>query len=195
VATTGQAHPRQETARRNRELLMVAALREFERLGPEASLEAIARNAGVGIATLYRHFPSREALIFAVHECEVHQLSRAASELLTELPPERALRAWMEQLATFGLTKRWKADALSAAAKSGPSPSEAYRVLLAALGELLAAGAASGAIRADIGADDMMLALAGLWHVNIEDDWQGQTGRLLDLLMDGLRSGAAAPSA
>ena len=196
ATAAGQAHPREAAAQRNRELLMVAALAEFERHGPDASLEAIAREAGVGIGTLYRHFPTRGDLIFAVHECEVRQLSTTATELLERLPPERALRAWMERLATFGLTKRWRAEVVSAAAKTGPSPSEAYKILVAALAELLAAGTACGAIRGDIRADDVMLALVGLWHVNIDDDWQGQTRRLLDLIMDGLRTGAAgAPPA
>jgi AcrR family transcriptional regulator len=191
----GQAHPREETARRNRDKLVAAALEEFERSGCQASLEAIARQAGVGIGTLYRHFPSREVLIFAAHGREVEQLGDLAAELLEEMEPEHALREWMDRLATFAITKRWMGDALSVAAKSVPSDSTAYRILVAALSRLLVAGAESGAIRADVGADDVMLAIAGLWHVNSRNDWQGQTRRLLDLLMDGLRAGASASRA
>ena len=83
----------------------------------------------------------------------------------------------------------------SLAASSLFAVAEAYRILVAALSILLVAGAASGAIRDDVGADDVMLAIAGLWHVNVRNDWQGQTRRLLDLLMDGLRAGASAPRA
>lgn len=192
------AHPREETARRNRDKLVAAAQEEFERAGAHASLEAIARQAGVGIATLYRHFPTREALIFAAHGLEVEQLAAAADELLEEREPVPALREWMEHFARLCITRRWMGDALSAAAKTGPSPSKAYNVLVAALARLLAAGAATGAIREDIGAEDVMLAIAGLWHVRTGDDWEGRTQRLLDLLIDGLRAGAtggAQPSA
>jgi hypothetical protein len=86
-------------------------------------------------------------------------------------------------------------EALTAAAKARGAPSPSYLLIVATLDRLLAAGVAAGAIRSDISADDLMFPIAGLWHVPPSDDWQAQTERLLGLLMDGLRAGAAAPSA
>lgn len=187
------ASPQRADAQRNHEKLLAAAQKEFKRAKADASLEEIARQAGVGIGTLYRHFPTREALILAAHAREVEQLAAKAPKLLAELPPERALREWLERLAALGRTKQWMGDALSAIPKTGNPPrSQAYRTLAAALTSLLEAGAAAGAIRDDIGADDVILAISGLWRVNVhEKDWRGQTERVLDLLMDGL--GVSAP--
>jgi AcrR family transcriptional regulator len=183
------ASPQRADAQRNHEKLLAAAQKEFRRAKSEASLEEIARQAGVGIGTLYRHFPTREALILAAHAREVDQLAALTPKLLAELPPERALREWLDRLAAMGRTKQWMGDALSAIPKTGNPPrSEAYRVLAAALTRLLEASVAAGAIRDDIGADDVILAMSGLWRVNVhEDGWQGRTERVLDLLMDGLR--------
>ncbi|WP_187369171.1 TetR/AcrR family transcriptional regulator [Baekduia soli] len=181
--------PQRSDARRNRDKLLAAALDHFERHASEASLEAIARQAGVGIGTLYRHFPTRDALILAAHERWVAQLSEAAPELLAEMEPVPALRTWMERLATLGIQRRWMADAISAAAEArGGAPSPAYLMLLEALGRLLDDGRAAGAIRGDICAADVLLAISGFWHVNLAEDWQAQVQRLLDLLMDGLQT-------
>lgn len=187
---SGTWQPVRANARRNREKLLAAALEEFNRVGAGASLEGIARRAGVGIATLYRHFPSREALVLAAHAHEVDELCAAADDLLLALPPDQALRAWMDRLASYTVTKQHMSEALSAASAAGPNWSAAsYGQAYATLGRLLAAGVAAGTIRSDMHTADVMLAMNGLLRLDVTGDWQAQAGRLLDLLMDGLRAG------
>jgi AcrR family transcriptional regulator len=174
-------------ARRNRERLVAAAHEAFGRDGPDASLEAIARAAGVGIGTLYRHFPSRQALILASYQREVDQLVSAASELLDSEPPAVALRTWMHRLAQYAATKAGLAEALRsvAAAHTAQLPGT-YDEILAALATLLEAGVADGAIRSDMNALDVLLAMGGLFHLPPDRPWRPQATRLIDLLMDGL---------
>src|SRR5882724_6358002 len=127
---------------RNRERVLEAAKAVFSAGGPDASLEAVARRAGVGIGTLYRHFPTREALTEAVYRAELADVSASAAQLLNECPPAEALRRWM-------------AESLRAIFESGAvEPSETRASIVAAVSSLLKAGVADGSLRSDARADD-----------------------------------------
>jgi len=171
-------------ARRNAARVLEAAREVFAELGSEASLEEIARRAGVGIGTLYRHFPTREALVEAAYRTELDKLCDAAPALLTTLPPDRALRAWMDRFVDYMTTKRGMAEALKAVIASGGNPYAVSRDrLLTAVGSLLDAGIAAGVLRADVPAADVLTSLSGVTLAATERE---QAGRLLDLLVDGL---------
>lgn len=175
-------------ALRNRQRLLDAAVQAFSQDGPEVTLDRVAKEAGVGIGTLYRHFPSREALIEAAYRNELEKLCDAAPALLAAQPADAALRAWMDRFVDYLATKRGMADALRLVIASGANPyAQSRDRLLAALGELLAAGAAAGVLRADVAAADVLASLSGVSLVAGEPDQRAQAGRLLDLLMDGLR--------
>jgi AcrR family transcriptional regulator len=172
-------------ARRNRDRLLAVAVRAFSQDGPDVPLDAIAREAGVGIGTLYRHFPTREALVEAAYRTELDKLCDAAPTLLRELPPDRALRAWMDRFVDYMTTKRGMAEALKAVIASGGNPYAVSRDrLLEAVGSLLAAGVAAGVLRADVQAADVLASLSGVTLAAAE---RAQAGRLLDLLLDALR--------
>jgi AcrR family transcriptional regulator len=179
-------------ARENREKLLRAAGRDFAAGGPDVPLELIARTAGVGIGTLYRHFPTREALIEAVYRNEVDQLCAAAGALLAELAPADALAEWMERFVAYATTKRGLMGALKsvAASQSDLFPTTRAR-LLAAVGELLEAGIAAGEIRPDVTPEDVMTSMNAVWTISAEgEQWAAQAVRVLRLLMDALRFGA-----
>jgi AcrR family transcriptional regulator len=200
MATIDPPHPSPQAkamradARENRERLLRAAGERFAGGGPDVSLEAIARTAGVGIGTLYRHFPTREALIEAVYRNEVDQLCAAAGQLLAERPPADALAEWMERFVAYATTKRGLAGALKAvaAAQSDLFPTTRERQL-AAIAELLRAGIAAGEIRPDVAAEDVLTSMNAVWTIAAEGErWAAQARRVLRLLMDGLRYGAGA---
>src|SRR5262245_54317410 len=117
-----EARPLRADARRNRDRLVEAAVRAFTQGGLDATLESIARDAGVGIGTLYRHFPTREALVEAAYRNELARLCDAATELLADRPADGALRAWMDRYVDYMATKRGMADALRAVIASGGNP-------------------------------------------------------------------------
>lgn len=177
-------------ARRNREKLLAAAVAEFSTEGgADASLEAVARRAGVGIGTLYRHFPIREALVAAAYRHEVEQVCAAAPELSAILPADAALREWMGRFVGYVATKRGMAAALQQVVAADPGTglfAETYQQIVTVLQELLSAAAAQGAVRSDADPDDVLRALRGAWLVAGEGG-DGGADRLLDLLMDGLR--------
>src|SRR5918998_82358 len=130
--------PLRADARRNRERLLDAALALFVESGPEVALEAVARGAGVGIGPLYRHFPTREALVEAAYRSELDRLCDAADELLAAGPPDRALRAWTDRFVDYMTTKRGMAAALKVVIASGGNPYAVSRDrLLEAVGSLL----------------------------------------------------------
>ena len=185
-----EPRPLRADARRNRDRLMEVALRAFTRDGPEATLDAIAKTAGVGIGTLYRHFPTREALIEAVYRNELAKLCDAVSDLLRDLPPDAALRAWMDRFVDYMTTKRGMAGALHAVIASGGDPFAHSRDrLFTATTTLLQAGADAGTVRSDVDADDILASLGGVTYILGQTGRRDQAGRLLNLLMDGLRSG------
>jgi AcrR family transcriptional regulator len=182
--------PLRADALRNRERLLEAAIQAFSRPGPEVTLDAIAREAGVGIGTLYRHFPTREALVEAAYRNELARLCDAAADLLAEQPPDAALRAWMDRFVDYMTTKRGMADALKAVVASGGNPFAHSRDRMTeALGLLLGAGAAAGTLRPDADPADVLTGLSGISLAAGDADRRDQAGRLLDLLVDGLRHG------
>ena len=173
-------------AARNRQALLEAATRTFAASATEPSMRAIAREAGVGIATLYRHFPTRESLVDAVYQDQVQRLTQGAGELLRRLPPSEALRTWMDQFGDWLATKHGMIDTLRSMIDAGEiAHTDTRDTLLAAITGILDAGRATGDLRPDIAADDIAAALIGVFTVT--SPHSPQNGRLLDLLVDGLR--------
>jgi AcrR family transcriptional regulator len=174
---------------RNRERVLEAAKAAFSQGGPEASLEAVARRAGVGIGTLYRHFPTREALYEAVYRREVEQLVELAKHLVeTKIAPVEALRRWLRAGVEFMATKKGMTAALAMAARGSPEL-VAYSLdrLTRAVGELLQRAAAADEIRADIDPEDLLRALVGMCYAHDGTGWQPKVLRLVDVFIDGLR--------
>ena len=180
------AYPLRADAQRNRERLLGAALRAFSEHGADVSLDAIARDAGVGSGTLYRHFPTREALIEAAYRNEVARLCDSVHELLHAMPPDRAMREWMGRYTGYVAAKHGMADALAAVIASGGDPyKETPARLIAAVTTLANAGTTAGTIRADVPPLDILYSIIGVCRTPPADP--GQRDRLLDLLMDSLR--------
>jgi AcrR family transcriptional regulator len=181
-------------ARRNRERLQSAAVEEFAEHGQDCPLEAIAARAGVGIGTLYRHFPSRDALIVATYQHEVDALCEAAPELLARLPPDEALLAWTDRFTDYLATKRSMGEALrSAVASESPLFAETRRRLNGALRLLLEAGARAGVLRPDAQPEDVMRVVSAIWYLPDGPTWREDVRRMLGLVLDGLRYGAGDP--
>jgi AcrR family transcriptional regulator len=187
--------PSAETARkpradalRNRERVLEAAKAVFSAGGPDASLEAVARRAEVGIGTLYRHFPTREALFEAVYRREIEQLGELAEQLKDEAEPVEALRRWMRSNVEVVATKKGMLAAL-APAMDGSSELYAYSFdrLTKAVRALLDRAVAAGEIRFDIGPEDLLRALFGMCHMRDQPGWQAAVLRLVDVFVDGLR--------
>jgi AcrR family transcriptional regulator len=173
---------------RNRERVLEAAKVIFSAGGPEASLEAVARTAGVGIGTLYRHFPTREALFEAVYRREVQQLADLAQQLKDEAEPVDALRHWMRSNVEFVATKKGMSAALALAAyKNSELYSFSFDQLTKAVGGLLDRAIAAGEIRDDISPEDLLRALVGMCYMQDHPGWQASVLRLVDVFIDGLR--------
>ena len=181
-------------ATRNRQRLLDAAVAAFS-AGAPPSLEAVARAAGVGIGTLYRHFPTREALVEAVYRAELDRLCDGATALVAKNPPDVGLRKWMTRYASFVRTKQGMAEALRALIASGAIGSAQTRPRInAAIATFLDAGAAAGTLRADVRADDVAASLVGILLVAGSPEQRVQATRMIDLLMDGLRVRQAVPT-
>ncbi|MER7406451.1 TetR/AcrR family transcriptional regulator [Streptomyces sp. NPDC000070] len=181
--------PLRSDAQRNRERILEVALVELTRAA-DAPLSAIAKKAGVGQGTFYRHFPSREALVMEIYRHEMQQVADTAAPLLESREPDRALREWLDRCARFAMTKAGLADALRQATSAcGSKP--AHTPLTEAAELLLRANEKAGTIRPGITADDLFLTIGGLWTIDPHTDWQPRATRLLDLVMDALRVGAA----
>ena len=173
---------------RNRESVLTAATRVFATSDAEPSMREIARLAGVGVATLYRHFPTREALVDAVYQDQVARLTTGARDLLQTHPPARALRLWMDLFADWIATKHGMTNTLLAMIDTGEiSLAHSRNEILSAVDALLDAGVESGEIRADTSSEDVAAALLGLLAASKERGHHAQAQRLLDLLMDGLK--------
>ncbi|MEV0637430.1 helix-turn-helix domain-containing protein [Streptomyces sp. NPDC050619] len=188
--TAGSAQrPLRADARRNRDKILAAAVRVYAEEGLGAHLERIAKEAGVGSATLYRNFPTREALIEAVYRNEVAQLCDAVPGLLAAQPPHEALRAWTRLFLDYVTAKSGMADALRTIAAAGSDPYGHSRDMIqAAVTALMDACAAAGAIRADISATDMGAALEGIALTSAKPEQRERAERLLDLTLDGLKA-------
>jgi AcrR family transcriptional regulator len=190
TATDGR-RPRADKTR-NREELLVTATRLFASAGPDPSMRAIASEAGVGMATLYRHFPTREALVEAVYQDQVSRLTTGARELLTQLDPPAALRGWMDLFGDWIATKNGMLDTLLAMIESGEiAHADTRAELLGAIEHLLEAGRKSGELRTDVPADDIAATLIGIFTVAGSPEHTVMRARLLNLLMDGLRPSAS----
>ncbi|MEW9534322.1 TetR/AcrR family transcriptional regulator [Microbispora sp. NPDC049125] len=189
MTATG-SRPLRADAQRNRDRLLDSAVRAFSQEGPEVTLDSIAKDAGVGIGTLYRHFPTREALIEAAYRNELARLCDSTAELLQALPPDEAFRAWMDRFVDYMTTKRGMADALRAVIASGGNPYAHSRDrLTGVITTLIRAGAAAGTVRSDVEPGDVLASLSGVSLAAGDPERRDQAGRLLDLLMDGLRYG------
>ena len=182
------SRPLRADAQRNRDRLLEVAVRAFSQDGPDVTLDAIAKDAGVGIGTLYRHFPTREALIEAAYRNELARLCDAVPDLLLAMPPDQAARTWMDRYIDYMATKRGMAGALRAVIASGGSPyAQSRDRLVTAITTLLQAGADAGSLRADVEPADVLASLSGVSLAAGEPAQRDQARRLLDLLVDGLR--------
>lgn len=193
-----QSAPRPRAPRsdavRNRDKLLAAAAETFTgQDAAEASLEAIARSAGVGIGTLYRHFPTRAALIEAVYRNEVELLCADVDQLLAELPPDEAMARWMERFIGYVGVKRGLVTALKELLDA-ESETFAYchGLVRGSIQRLVTAAADAGVICAQTEPDDLLRAMSGFCMSQNQSDWQERAVRLVSLLMDGLRYRAAA---
>lgn len=177
--------PVRADAHRNRERLLAAATAAFTAAdGTTVSLEAVARDAGVGIGTLYRHFPNREALVEAVYRAELAEVSASAAELLEHHAPVAALRHWMTRYASFVAAKQGMAESLGAMFASGAvEPGDTRTSILGAVDRLLTAGSADGSLRSDVSAEDVVSSLIG---IAIASGSAEQGDRMRALLVDGL---------
>ncbi|MEV5505491.1 TetR/AcrR family transcriptional regulator [Streptomyces orinoci] len=192
---TSQPSPLRADARRNRERILEAAVRAFSEKGADVPIDTIAKAAGVGSATLYRHFPTREALIEAAYRNELARVCDSAAKLLARFPADRAMRRWMDDFIDYLAAKQGMADALRAAVASGADPfAQSIDKLSTAIGTLLDAGADAGLLRPDIDPLDLGFSLAGISLITSVPAQRERAGRLLDLLLDGLRYGAQSPA-
>ncbi|WP_371484743.1 TetR/AcrR family transcriptional regulator [Kitasatospora sp. NBC_00315] len=173
-------------ARRNRDHLVAVAAAAFAAADDSVPLENIAREAKVGIGTLYRHFPTREALVEAVYAAELDEVTTSAAGLLRESPPEEALRAWLDRYARFAATKHGMIDTLRAGWASGRITPPTRERITAEIGTILAAGARAGSLRADVDREDVTAMLLGVVLSTATGSSAGQTERLLDLVVDAL---------
>jgi AcrR family transcriptional regulator len=186
-SSTTARKPRTD-ARRNRERILEVAKAAFTRLGATASLEEIAKMAGVGIGTLYRHFPTRDALIEGVYRNEVEKLAAAANRFAQKMSPLEALRAWMLLLVDYIAAKHIIAPALNTIAGGASRLHEGSRTILQdAIGELVKRAKRSGDLRTDLDAYDLLRALIGASHVGSSTDWPESAKRLVDILIAGSR--------
>lgn len=189
ASATGR--PLRADARRNRDRLLDVAGKAFAAYGVEASLEEIARRAGVGVGTLYRHFPNRDVLIEAVYRHEVEQLCEAAADYQRRLPADEALATWMQRFVRYIATKRGLASALKAiVGQDSELFTDTRERIRAAAGMLLDAASEAGAVRADVSSADLVKAMSGICLAYDQSDFDDQATRLVGLLMDGLRFGA-----
>jgi AcrR family transcriptional regulator len=182
-------------AERNRARLLEAARAAFASGAEPVTLEQIARAADVGIGTLYRHFPTREALVEALYRQELDDLCASAAGLLAAQPPELALRAWMDRFAGYVTAKREMADALRAVFASGAvTVPEIREQLAAAVQTILDAGIAAGTLRPDVRAEDIVATVVGMFAATSLAGGQEQLQRMLDLLMDAVSQSPDPPT-
>lgn len=182
-------------ARRNIDAVLEAAKAVFATSGVDAPVREIATKAGVGVGTLYRHFPQRADLVAAVFRHEVDACADAAPVLAAGHEPDEALGRWLQRYAGFIATKRGLAAALHSGDPTFDTlPAYFEQRFLPAMGSLLDAAAAAGAIRRDVDAHDLLQAVAGL-AITEDPERPGQAGRMVGVLVDGLRHGATGSAA
>jgi AcrR family transcriptional regulator len=180
--------PLRVDARRNRDRLVAEAAGAFFERGVDVPLDEIARRSDVGIGTLYRHFPTRDALIEAVYRREVELLCDAADELLEECPASEALEQWLQRFVEYVAAKRGMAEALKSVVGADSALfADSHRRISDAINRLVAAGVGAGAIRDDIEPFDLLRAVSGICLATDRADWREHARRLVGLLMDGMR--------
>jgi len=190
VRQAGQVPARRPRAdaERNRARLLDAARAAFASGRDSVTLEQIARDAEVGIGTLYRHFPTREALVEALYRKELANLCAGAGDLLETHSPERALRLWMNQFADYVAAKREMADALRTVFASGAvTVSQARGELTVAVKAILDAGIADGTLRGDVRPEDVVAMIVGIFTATSAAGGREQLERVFDLVMDAVR--------
>jgi AcrR family transcriptional regulator len=188
--TPRERKPRTD-ALRNRQRLLKVAKAAFAKGGAEVSLDDVAEVAGLGVGTLYRHFPTRDALIEAVYRAEVERLAKAAPRLGAAHPPLEALREWMRLFVDYIAAKSLIAPALNSIV-GGPSTlfASSGMQLKAAIGELVDRAVAAKEIRGDLDPFDLLRALVGVSNVASSPDWEASAKRLVDILVEGSRTTA-----
>ncbi|MCR6486709.1 TetR/AcrR family transcriptional regulator [Amycolatopsis sp. OK19-0408] len=185
--TTGSVSPRRADTRRNHERILVAAAKSLACTG-EVSFNAIAKQAEVGVGTVYRHFPTPESLILAVYEREVRHIVDIVPVLLDKHAPDQAFRIWVtDHLAHYMMTKLGLADALRrATASRGELPASAYEAMVGAVRRIIEANVAAGTVRPDLDPLVCLRGLAGLLMLDPKGDWRGDAASLADLLWRGM---------
>ena len=173
-------------AQQNRERILEAAKDAFTRSGASTSLDDIAKQAGVGPGTLYRHFPTRDALVEAVYRTEVEKLAASARDFGESMPPLDALRAWMLLFVDYIAAKQIIAPALNTVVGGASKLYEGSRgQIKGAIDALAKRAIQSGDIRSDLEPFDLLRALIGVSHVASGPDWQQSAKRLVDILITG----------
>ena len=182
-------------ALRKREAILTAAVEVFAERGVDVALDEVARRAGVGIATLYRHFPTREALITGAYVREINALCDGVDDLLAAMPADEALETWMRRFIGYVAGKPGMALAVKSVVHADPATMLAsHGRIYAALGQLVAAGQSSGLVRPDASAEDLANALSGISLANSLPGTEERANRLIALVVDGLRHGTAPPT-
>jgi AcrR family transcriptional regulator len=192
TGASAAAPSRRSDAEKNRARILVAA-GELLAISGDASMQSIKKRAGVGQATMYRHFPSRESLVLTLHRNAVHELVECAPTLIQEHPPVEALRMWFDRLASYGRIKHGLAGALHSVMRAQLAD-EGYGSVVDAVAQLLDACKNAGAIRPDVDAEEVLLLVGFLWRIDSDPDWETRSSRMLDLVMDGLRVPASGPA-
>ena len=185
--TTGSVSLRRADTRRNNERILVAAAASLAGSG-EVSFNAIAKAAGVGVGTVYRHFPTPEALVLAIYRREVQHLVDVVPTLLRDRSPQEAFQVRItDHLARYMMTKRGLAEALRAATSSHEDVAgKAYDAIAGAVSTLLAANVEAGAVRADLRPETVLHGLGGLLYLDPRGDWHSQAEALTDLIWHGM---------
>jgi AcrR family transcriptional regulator len=187
ISPSARRKPRAD-AQRNRERILEVAKEAFTRSGADASLDDIAKQAEVGPGTLYRHFPTRDALLEAVYRTEVEKLAAAERKFAETMPPLEALRAWMLLFIDYVAAKKLIAPALNALVGGPAKVIEAsHAPIQGAMLALVKRGIHSGEIRKDVNALDLLKALIGVAYIPASPDWQQSARRLVDILISGSR--------
>ncbi|MEU4680332.1 TetR/AcrR family transcriptional regulator [Micromonospora sp. NPDC023737] len=182
------SRPLRADARRNREALLTAARKLFLSGEPDTGVEEIARQAGVSVGTLYRHFDTREALIEAVYRQEVDELCAAPAELLAQHAPEEALRRFLLLLVDHAAIGKGMAEALeSIMLTDSPIFDDARTRMAGSLDQLLAAGVAAATVRGDVTGRTLLRAMGGICEMRATDGWQEEAQQITAILFDGLR--------
>ena len=195
VTTSVELRALRADAQRNRDALLAAATEAFAEKGTDTSLEDIAKRAGVGIGTLYRHFPTRDDLVVAAYRKGVEDACDDASRLLADEPSDAALLQWMTSFVDYVASKRGLAGTLKQASDGAHNDLfAAMRAkMLGSLTLMIDAARADGSIRPDVVPDDLLRTLSGVCMMSDQPEWKEQARRMVALLMDGLRYGAPVP--